>query len=1023
MKLKKFFRPVALLLIAVMIINAMPLDAIAATSSSAKTSSESLAAYQSSYDDFLTELKLTVDEIGRTNRKLGGELESSEDIKERMKILKLLSGKVSVLAKDLKTADDITSTLSAIPQVRKPMKYLNKSVAKTGDKIKLLDKKIKPYYKKMTTVKQRVLIKGMAYRYKVIKLVRSLTKVFNQNTIDKAKQMDDYIQTAAQCADIEKDLSDVSAMLDAWTADMAAFRKGLEKINDASVDITPVLKDIKMAFKSFFTIKAQLNALNKFLRKIRKALRAIKRALQKSIKIRFKKKFDWIGMIKFSIKLNIGDIIKGPSVLFKLLERQLGEFLWKVAKAIGIKKIIKKFIEKAEEFFKKLLKKYSLDFNPELSGLKGLDKLMLKIEALFKKLEKLYQVPDIDLSFNPNFDKYFAYLPKFKKLILCKEIKEADLHASNLFIIDNPVQGVENTVKLDVANPQDQDVISVLGSVDGFNVSEYDYKATVTLETDAGYQYESDQIVFKAGETQTVELPWTPQDSGEVALIATVSAIDVVEKNVDNNSASQTSVVLAPTVDLAVTSVEFDDQLVQETPAGIDVRVTNTSDSNTAFAVVSLSIDDGTILESEEMPFDPMEEDTVSFEWTPAASGKYNVAASVMVINNKRDVNEENNTMTVTAEVRGLGADHVIENFITEEEVVVGKETELKVVVKNNGPKPSDDSTVLVIEGDDGFLNEQNIKIDVDESKEFSYKWTPEKPGAVQFEIKVVSQIEDENPGDEDVLETVDVLTPDLRILYEEELDKILSGVWDDFQMPQDVDGAIALIRDLIEKIKRDYSTGNLNSLMQEFSNQFPDYMRLINALQNDFQYFRNFNIDYRIDSIDLSEDEQTAFADVLWKVRLMLPSGKFYYKEQNIGMRFKLIGDNWQVDGMTDNKVFGASLLSMLDLKLNLSGINVTVAGTNIVVSGIRVLNNGSARSEGFRVAVRYRRSGGTSYTAYTTVPAIRAGSSTYVSITIPAVFFIPSAGDSLSVELDPDKTLLEINTTNNTGTENFPF
>lgn len=197
----------------------------------------------------------------------------------------------------------------------------------------------------------------------------------------------------------------------------------------------------------------------------------------------------------------------------------------------------------------------------------------------------------------------------------------------------------------------------------------------------------------------------------------------------------------------------------------------------------------------------------------------------------------------------------------------------------------------------------------------------------------------------------------------------------------------------------------------------------MIHAFQDDFLFFRNMNLNYRIDALNVAPDESSAIAKVYWEISFMMRSGKFYRKTTHMSMRFVKEGNEWKIDGLVGNKIFGASLLSSVDLSLLLSGLNVGVAGTNISVTGVVVRNKGNALAQNFRVRLIYRRSTGQRYTAYTTISALRAGSQTSISCTIPATLFIPGAGDTLKIELDPDNNIPEIKVNDNIQTERFPF
>ena len=330
-KIKKWAKPISLILLPILLITSMPLNIFAEIKTIAsgpgnlielktKTSPSALSIYKNSYDAFITEIQLTMKELTILNGRLGGEIESSEDVRERLRIIKTLNGKTTLLKHDLKTIRDTAFILSAIPPVKTPMKLLKQQSKSLIKKLDTAEKKIKPLYKKSTTFKQRVLLKGLQYRYAYLKQLRLLQLILNQSLLDKAKQLDNYINAAADCMDIENDLSEVSNELDRLTAIISVIRQNLEAVNNTTLETSKLLRELKAALKMLNPINAILRALNKVLRHIRKSLRAIKRALKKKLHFKFCYKPPIGKKIYFKINVSLKKILNGPAILIKYLQ-------------------------------------------------------------------------------------------------------------------------------------------------------------------------------------------------------------------------------------------------------------------------------------------------------------------------------------------------------------------------------------------------------------------------------------------------------------------------------------------------------------------------------------------------------------------------------------------------------------------------------------------------------------------------------------------------------------------------------
>jgi len=362
------------------------------------------------------------------------------------------------------------------------------------------------------------------------------------------------------------------------------------------------------------------------------------------------------------------------------------------------------------------------------------------------------------------------------------------------------------------------------------------------------------------------------------------------------------------------------------------------------------------------------------------------------------------------------------------DEIIMGEEQEIKATVRNNGAYDSTAPVEVLISVDEGYVYAESVAIANGQSKEIVCEWIPKRAEIEQItaSIDADATLGERDSDNNKMVKTVEVKEPkpqaeepSLKNKMQTAAEELLaSGI-----LPENIEDTKAAIRALIEKLKTSYSTGNQTSLMQLFSSQFPNYSQLLHALQNDVHFFRNMRLNYRIETLTVTPDESAAVAKVYWDVRFMLTNGRTYTKSSRITMHFTKPAGEWKIAAMPNNQIFGASLLSFVDLQMLLSGLNVTLMGSNIQVTGILVKNSGNALVKNFRVRFVYRRSSGQQYTAYATVGAIRPRSQTFITATIPATLFIIGPGDTLRIELDPDNTIAEFKVNNNVQTQSFPF
>ncbi|MDT8287227.1 MAG: hypothetical protein RQ748_08975 [Elusimicrobiales bacterium] len=1055
MNKERIIKPVSRLLVAAMLFNLAPLQLLAqgeAPSAGERrtlTSAVVIQNYRTSFDNFVREIELTREELARTDKKLGGEAESAEEVKQRLLILKTLTGKTKAVKSKVSTLEKTSRILSAVPQVRTPMKRVNKVCETSGDKLKTLEKKLKPLYKKATTVRERVLIKGLTYRYTFLKQLDKAQKIFNQNLLNKAKQTDASVTAAIYCANLnlDEDLTKLAADLNDSSEKISAFREVLKKVNDATVDTPGLLKEINIALLAFKSIDADIDVLSKLLRSISGLIKGIKNFLKSKIKFGFSKKV-WGKKIGFNLKFRLSQILEGPSYLFNLIEKYLGKLLFKVAKAIGIKKIIKKFIKEAKRRVEKLLSKYKLDLDFKLD-VSELDDLCARLRKLLDKLSDIFPLPDFDLSFDIDLEARLR-LPHFRRLAFaCASIKAVDVGITAVAAEGEAVKGVPSALTVELRDYQNMDALNTLKASKGFDASSYDRKCVLTVEA-AGAEPYTEELVLAAGETRSVKIPWTPASSGVAEITVSLTTAEL-EADFDNNSKLATINVAPPDTDLAVLEIDTPEEIgVDGEPVAISVRASNLDAALLAEAKIKLRAGEENF-ESDAFLLDPAAETTVDFEWTPKQAGAAEITAEIVPLAT-RDTAADNNTLKTSVTVGAAGSDLSIESFEVAQEPpsADGVKLALKLTARNAGPADTAGPAKLTVTDDEGRSEEKELELKSGESKEVVFDWVSARTaGAIQFEAELKTAAEDPDEDNNFSAKTVELQTEETARMLKE-LDSLVKGIkgltakdikelWgvlesevSDFfdgaegSLPRsgDLDTIRQALTGLLERLKTNYERKNKPELAGLFSRQFPDAVKLMQGIQDDNTFLRNPSLFYRIDSLTAAPDKKSAIASVHWKTKFMLPSGRFYSKTADTNMKFAQEDGEWRVAAMTNNKVFGASVFSMADLKILISALSVTPVGGNMNVSGLLLKNLGNEGASGFRVKLTYTRSGGPTYTSYASVSSLAAGSSfSGLTFTIPSVFFVPAAGDSIRLEADPDRNVPELKLNDNVLTRTYPF
>jgi subtilase family serine protease len=195
-----------------------------------------------------------------------------------------------------------------------------------------------------------------------------------------------------------------------------------------------------------------------------------------------------------------------------------------------------------------------------------------------------------------------------------------------------------------------------------------------------------------AGESTTITLTYSYPRAGNYLTVATVdSGRDVPETNEANNITILSLTVQQATVDLVITSFTLNPESpVQGNNTQATVVVKNQGNSLAESFVVRWKPTPLTQLSSQVESLDAGESATVTFDFVYPAAGELNTVAIVDALNSIAETNEDNNREERTITVLQAQIDLIITSFsVSPEQPVQGGNTQISVVVKNQGISPS----------------------------------------------------------------------------------------------------------------------------------------------------------------------------------------------------------------------------------------------------------------------------------------------------------------------------------------------
>lgn len=542
--------------------------------------------------------------------------------------------------------------------------------------------------------------------------------------------------------------------------------------------------------------------------------------------------------------------------------------------------------------------------------------------------------------------------------------------------------------------------------------------AILTIKID-GEEWQKIKVDLKAKKKKKISTLWKTQKSGKVKIEAEIFPPEgYTDPSKENNRKEKKVWIGGQLADLYVKEIKIEEvkKLHREqkieivnvnTPYTVSVLVGNNEEKEAGGTLV-LKIGEEFEKEKEVRGLRYGKPQRHKFSWTPQKEGKVKIEAEIIPAEGITDTYKASNYKEKEIMVVKLAegvylpqekvAFTVCGTPVKEAEVVRFTEDDLaggRMTFFIKKPQNAESANMYF-----KFTGEEELKKMSMEDKGtyFGYIYYPKEPQS--FEVMFDFLIRDENTQKTHI----EKYQPHSRIVY---LGK----------SPQEE------IKNTLKQLQKAYETGNKNAFLSFFSPSFPEYIKLIRAIQQDFYFYRNIDLFFRIDNITFSSDFNSAIVNVYWQKRFMLPTGTNYRDTANMVIRFIKKDGKWLIANMQGNTIFGSTLFATVDLQLILSNLSAQLQGLNLVISGITIKNKGTQDAKNFEVRITYKSAGGTTLQVTKTISFLRAGSQTTLSHTFSGVTFIPGVGDTLKVEIDPNKKLPELNMNNNVQTENFPF
>jgi len=191
-------------------------------------------------------------------------------------------------------------------------------------------------------------------------------------------------------------------------------------------------------------------------------------------------------------------------------------------------------------------------------------------------------------------------------------------------------------------------------------------------------------------------------------------------------------------------------------------------------------------------------------------------------------------------------------------------------------------------------------------------------------------------------------------------------------------------LQHILELMKTYYEQERKGRFLSLFSSRYSDRIKFEEAIQRDFNNYKNIRLHYRIDRRSFDSRYTGAMWDVYWQRNYDDRSGNSYSSAATLTMRFNKEGAKWRVSGLKNNSVFGSSIISSPDLTVASSGISAPAYPPNPDDDVIAVIRSkGNANAGAFRVKFYLSAPIARTETGYENVSSLNIGAQTSVQHT----------------------------------------
>ncbi|WP_198005240.1 CARDB domain-containing protein [Methanothermococcus okinawensis] len=255
---------------------------------------------------------------------------------------------------------------------------------------------------------------------------------------------------------------------------------------------------------------------------------------------------------------------------------------------------------------------------------------------------------------------------------------------------------------------------------------------TITVKLDNSTVKEENTTINPGSNLLNISLENITEGNHTVELYAGVLPDEI---NTENNKVVGAITVESPEnkfVDVCVENISINgSNIIEGNNYTVNIGIKNIGNANASNAYVALYAN-GTLLNNKSINISSNSSKYVSFTWTPSSSGNYTLSSEVTLINDS-DVSNNNKNITVYVKPQTVVLpDLIVESISTPSEITVNKTVTVNITIKNIGNANATKFSLRLSDSNNNTIDlKQNITLNVNESKTFSFNWTPTTEGNI----------------------------------------------------------------------------------------------------------------------------------------------------------------------------------------------------------------------------------------------------------------------------------------------------